>query len=251
MIKKWNWKKSIVMYGATLVALMSYAVKLFENNVASLWPTKGQIVLFTLMGIISIIAAVLTYYSPYKEVERIKLQCWELLGSLIEIPKINNYELLPSIMLSNHFYRQKITGIKPRKDEDFLKVVWEFNHHINTKLKFKPGEGACGIAFSTERAVERNLEAERAKNTNLEEDLNMTHDQVEKTKHVTLIISLPILLPKQGVYGNNRKVIGVINIESSQIGAGAIADNQEQLKEVKNYMNRIAQLYIGFSYATA
>lgn len=113
------------------------------------------------------------------------------------------------------------------------------DHHLDLDIT----QGVCGEAVTGNTFVAGNLEAEHAATYRL------TKEQLEKTKDLTLVMSMPIVGAKIGDDGEpttTDEVIGVINIDSKMPGAHDFYTQEGQgsslLDQQKKHLAEISEV---------
>lgn len=210
------------------------AMKIYEEKLKILGPHALDI-----MMIITICGTYWNTYistiSPYKILEETKKKRWlyvtEKAQSLIDTYKEMSIEIGFNIMVPKRVLFAKIepkqftnTKEEPEQYEDrrrlsifpkVLTVVWSSGTHVNTKLKFTTKQGSCGLCFSNECSYSWDFEKMKAEKKSIAKEFNLSADQMNLTKKLSLLASFPIIYTEDTVDGQIVKILGVVNAESS------------------------------------
>ena len=136
----------------------------------------------------------------------------------------------------------------PRKKRGRFKPVYQINMEgaRDFDLRLRVDQGVAGEAVHRKEPYIGNLEAQNAPSFHLDPD------QQEKTKHLTLIFSVPIKRLKRmpdGEFYPSDEVIGVVNIDSRRKDALAFYEGTAVTTEGTTLREEIEEALVGMSKA--
>lgn len=195
----------------------------------------------------------LTIISPYHEQQENKKKRWDEIDGtaekFVELMRDNTgFDVSLNIMIPS---RKFFSRSEPKKISFFPKVfevVWGYgtHQHVNSRLKFTTNQGACGMAYRREDFFSVDLEKE-VEIKDVRTKFNITDEQLELTKDVTMVVCCPILIIKKTVETRKTKIIGVLNLECRMNGLGELLKVEPEMQSlVYENMGRIARLYVTY-----
>ncbi|HLP55083.1 MAG TPA: hypothetical protein VK151_08645 [Fluviicola sp.] len=245
---QWNWKTIIYFGFAPTSAALTAIVPIFksETNAFSI----PQFIIIGITIAISTLNLVLTVWSPYKIMEKIKQRRWTYFdGIQLDINKTLNLkddeQIFFNVMIKNSEHIKEQTGRFPksiRTDEDF-ETVWQACP-INILLKFKTSQGGYGDAYRKGSFQPYDLQEMRDKNEDIAAAFNMTNEQVNLTRHIKLLFCLPIEFNENSPNRQKKRIIGVVSAEiHTDQGRRNVIENPEQIVYIRSSMKELAKIY--------
>lgn len=209
-IQVWNWKllegpRQEVEVGLRIAIVMTAFLVLFLHEAVTYWLPKQ---------------ALLRFRKEYIDLEKDE---WRK-------------KLHPDIRIN-------LMHVKHRWYALWLPVFeWTWNdgfapHHEDANMWMCAWQGACGKAYRSKRPQFASLEPGSYKQLEwyekwlLMNPYHLTKRQLRKTRHLTAVLSIPIVRKTEGLSPVFRRV-GVINLDTETAsGADLLRDNQQELAE--------------------
>ncbi len=118
--------------------------------------------------------------------------------------------------------------------------------HTDTNLSIKASRGFCGHCFSRQMQKTYYIDTRDMEQKDAEQVYLISHDEYEKTKHITAITCTPLIRKKKSLFGRDLpedQYFGVLNIDATDdIGADYL-QQEKVLKEIEALSVIVQEMY--------
>ena len=118
-----------------------------------------------------------------------------------------------------------------------FKDVWSYPNQVNKLFKITVNQGICGKTYRQAVGI---LTIDFV--TNNASNFNLTKKQEELTKDLIFIASCPITALEEGSEEQVKKIIGIVNIESSTKGAEKVLQNPALKDELTSQLLSFSEI---------
>ena len=242
-------KKFLLLWVAPLVTaiLVILKVKPVEDYLKGV-DSNAPLIIGAALVILTLINHYLNVFSPFKKYEKWARNKWFILNKeaekLVKYYKQMGVDININIMVPSRkwFYR-----IEPKKSDKSKRIfsitgivfkdIWSYPNQVNKLLCLTLNQGICGRTYRQGSDI---LTIEFVNHT--AHSFNLNSKQEELTKNIVFIASRPITILEDGSEQQEKRILGVLNLESSTKGAEKVLLEKNLKDELMNQLVLFSQI---------
>ena len=242
-------KKFLLLYTTPLVAAILVVIKIqpVEEYIKNI-NEHAPLIIGILLVVLILWNHFLNVFSPFKKYEKWAKNKWFILNKEAEKLhreyKKGGVEINMNIMVPvfKMMYRIEPSAKDKSKTkisfaDKVFKDVWSYPNQVNKLFKITVNQGICGKTYRQAVGI---LTIDFV--TNNASNFNLTKKQEELTKDLIFIASCPITALEEGSEEQVKKIIGIVNIESSTKGAEKVLQNPALKDELTSQLLSFSEI---------